>query len=309
MCVPSTNNGKPTSPRERTVVDRMLTTATKPRKLKRALTAYNLFTGLLRERIVNETDQLGLPFTEEDVRRISKQYKMKEKRKHRKSHGLITFRELSKLIAERWRALPQSQKDIFERQALREKLERDFRLEETKKHDLLDIPEASLHSQWNPSTPRATSPTRNGFKGSLENESIPGANGFESCIYPEQPELQNMSFVPCSYQSTNMRQCRQINQDSTPAAWNEQSDLFKGTTLYPNPSNTRSCLSQNEGDKFIHKRPSMMNLSSSEAEYIHHETKQDDKPIPFDNEDIMSVQTLDDFEVFLDPLLDNLLAA
>mmetsp|Transcript_17530 Transcript_17530/g.40827 ORF Transcript_17530/g.40827 Transcript_17530/m.40827 type:complete len:336 (-) Transcript_17530:115-1122(-) len=97
-------------------------------KPRRALTAYNLFTGLERERILNGTDKLGLPVTAEDVYRISLQHKEKKRRVHRKSHGVIGFQELSKTIALRWKALTEEQRRVFEHQAELEKLERQARL-------------------------------------------------------------------------------------------------------------------------------------------------------------------------------------
>jgi hypothetical protein len=35
------------------------------------------------------------------------------KRKHRKTHGIITFNELTKHISNAWRALPVHAKDVF----------------------------------------------------------------------------------------------------------------------------------------------------------------------------------------------------
>eukprot|EP00523_Entomoneis_sp_CCMP467_P015432 CAMPEP_0168781688 /NCGR_PEP_ID=MMETSP0725-20121227/8765_1 /TAXON_ID=265536 /ORGANISM="Amphiprora sp., Strain CCMP467" /LENGTH=374 /DNA_ID=CAMNT_0008831573 /DNA_START=29 /DNA_END=1153 /DNA_ORIENTATION=+ len=97
-------------------------------KLRRALTAYNLFTAFERERILNGTDQLGLPATVADAQRISAQQKARKRRQHRKSHGKISFQELSRRIAERWKKLPEAERKVFEQQALVEKMEREAKL-------------------------------------------------------------------------------------------------------------------------------------------------------------------------------------
>ena len=66
--------------------------------------------------------------TPEDAARMSMQHKTKQRRQHRKSHGLISFQDLSKMIAQRWRDLPEYQKKVFEDQAALEKEERNAKL-------------------------------------------------------------------------------------------------------------------------------------------------------------------------------------
>ena len=98
--------------------------------------------GYERERILQGTDHDEKKATVEDVKRISDQYKTKKRRAHRKSHGLISFQELSRIIAERWKSLPEDEKKIFEAQAQIEKQERLARIEV-----LVSTPhQASVHS-------------------------------------------------------------------------------------------------------------------------------------------------------------------
>ena len=95
-----------------------------PRRPRRALTAYNLFTTFMRQKIVQGTHLDGVAATPEQVYQISLQHKHKAKRAHRKTEGMVSFQTLSRMIAHAWKVLPQDQRDVFEAQALVEKRER-----------------------------------------------------------------------------------------------------------------------------------------------------------------------------------------
>lgn len=91
---------------------------------KRPLSAYNLFFQLERENILKgEEDQ---NYTHSNIARIAlihyKECRLgKPKRKHRKSHGVIGFRELARLVAQKWKKLDDSIKNLFEERAQIEK--------------------------------------------------------------------------------------------------------------------------------------------------------------------------------------------
>jgi HMG (high mobility group) box len=121
------NNDAETSPRQYRKGWR------KPRGMpKRPMSSYNLFFQLERERLVNDEEERV--FTPEDIDRIAKIQKQKDlscqKRKHRKSHGKISFSKLARVIAEKWKSLDKVSKAAFFERAALEKDEYKVAVEE-----------------------------------------------------------------------------------------------------------------------------------------------------------------------------------
>jgi hypothetical protein len=114
--------------------------STKP---KRPLSAYNLFFQLERERLIAGTS--NTPITAEDVervavaRRIVDELPEKPKRKHRKSHGKISFAELARAIANKWKVLDSGSKNLLVERAASEKTRFLRELEEwTKQNEIVE---------------------------------------------------------------------------------------------------------------------------------------------------------------------------
>ena len=94
-----------------------------PGEPKPPLSAYNLYFQLERKRILDGTDQANLPVTVEELRVVSLAHKNAPKRIHRKTHGKIGFRDLARTIANRWKKLDKSTRQLLEEQAVEEKKE------------------------------------------------------------------------------------------------------------------------------------------------------------------------------------------
>jgi hypothetical protein len=111
--------GAPTSPSH--------SSSTSPSKKKkeeeqqdvlRPLSAYNFFFSDERERLLNAGKDTSADVESHEMRkeRLLAQHVAKDRSKrrpHRKTHGKITFTTLSKLIGQRWRQLPELEKNFF----------------------------------------------------------------------------------------------------------------------------------------------------------------------------------------------------
>jgi hypothetical protein len=81
---------------------------------RRPMTSYNIFFLLERERIISGGEEKT--YTAEDARNMVALQKWRDvhfKRKHRKSHGMITFKDLSIRAAAAWKKLDAPSKKIF----------------------------------------------------------------------------------------------------------------------------------------------------------------------------------------------------
>ena len=90
---------------------------------KKPLSSYNIYFLLERDRIVNGEEEMRI-YTTEDVHNIVEQQKWNHtyrKRQHRKTHGKVSFHDLSRVVANHWRQLSDDQKAIFNHQASVEK--------------------------------------------------------------------------------------------------------------------------------------------------------------------------------------------
>ena len=83
----------------------------------------NIYFQFERKRILDETDHT-VPIVNAQVAfQVSLAYRMKPPRKHRKSHGKISFLDLSRTVARRWKLLDPNLKRFFQAQAHTESLQ------------------------------------------------------------------------------------------------------------------------------------------------------------------------------------------
>ncbi len=83
---------------------------------RRNLSSYNLFFQVERENIIKGEE--GMNYSHENIARVAlrhyQQGKMEQpRRKHRKTHGKISFAELARTVANRWKQIDPSIKEMF----------------------------------------------------------------------------------------------------------------------------------------------------------------------------------------------------
>eukprot|EP00980_Cylindrotheca_fusiformis_P011434 scaffold2649_cov137-Cylindrotheca_fusiformis.AAC.9 len=97
-------------------------------KPNRPLSAYNLFFQQERAAMVGENnknsadaDNAAAAAAEEENQNESDEGEKSKRRVHRKTHGKIGFAEMARSIGAKWKVLPDEDKEVFEKQAAKEK--------------------------------------------------------------------------------------------------------------------------------------------------------------------------------------------
>lgn len=100
----------------------------------KALSAYNFFFRDERERILNGGDNEYDLTHQEKLLQAHWNRDRNQKRRHRKSHGKISFTTLSRLISQRWKQLDETRKDFYREIASKDWQRYQHELQECKGH-------------------------------------------------------------------------------------------------------------------------------------------------------------------------------
>ena len=153
------------------------------------LTSYNIYFLVERKRILQRTDRPDIPITVKDARdAIEERAKSKEKkRKHRKSHGQISFRDLADLIAERWKDVEDSTKAMLRHEADKERVFFNQQMHDWEKLEkgILSISKTIMQTQ---STQAQEKPTKGRFVVSPQDEDGSAESSMEDSFLQKQYE-------------------------------------------------------------------------------------------------------------------------
>jgi len=118
-------------------------------KPKRPLSAYNIYFQHMRLRIVQGHEDVAP--TREEIRRSVDTIlnKTKEKRRHRKTHGKISFSDLARTIADKWKTIAPWAKAVFDEYAEldMQRYRREVKIWKEKKEMEGDMLQAQIHRQ------------------------------------------------------------------------------------------------------------------------------------------------------------------
>jgi hypothetical protein len=86
-----------------------------PPPSQKPLTSYVIFFQLERKRIIQDAIDDDRPYTHTDIiNTIEERLQPKPRRKHRKTHGKASFKDMAKIISSKWRKLDYETKKLFQ---------------------------------------------------------------------------------------------------------------------------------------------------------------------------------------------------